>query len=65
MVTAVDIALDPVMVAARYWIWQVNGAFFGVPARNYFGWWLTTLIILRLYLYFSRVGLKQPLGCSR
>jgi len=40
-VTAVDLALDPVMVGAGAWVWHVNGAFFGIPVQNYLGWWLT------------------------
>jgi len=49
MVTAVDIALDPVMVEAGAWVWRVNGSFFGIPIRNYVGWWLTVLVILSMY----------------
>jgi len=49
-VTAVDLALDPVMVGAGAWVWHVNGAFFGIPVQNYLGWWLTVFVIVSIYL---------------
>jgi len=60
VVTAVDMALDPVMVEAGAWVWQVHGAFFGIPLQNYVGWWLTAFAILGLYQWSCAIRLPQP-----
>lgn len=49
VMTAWDVAMDPMMVLGGNWVWKVEGAFFGVPLQNYWGWWLTTFIALGLY----------------
>jgi uncharacterized membrane protein len=64
VVTGVDMAVDPVMVAAGGWIWQVRGVFFGVPAHNYFGWWLTAFAMIGSFLCSSESSLKKSFGCS-
>ena len=63
-VTAVDVALDPIMVEAGAWVWHVHGAFFGIPVRNYIGWWLTAFSVLYLYLCSCGIGSAQPSGRS-
>lgn len=50
VMTAWDLVMDPLMVAGGYWAWEVNGAYFGVPLQNYWGWWLTTFITFALFL---------------
>ena len=35
--TAWDVGMDPMMVAAGNWIWETEGAYFGVPLQNYWG----------------------------
>ena len=52
--TAWDVVMDPIMVAGNYWVWEVQGAFFGVPLQNYWGWWLTVFTTLVLYLLVTR-----------
>lgn len=52
--TAWDLAMDPMMVAAGHWVWEQPGAFFGVPLQNFWGWWLTTFTALGLYLVVRR-----------
>lgn len=72
VMTAADVLLDPLMIAAGGWVWTVNGTvlrgsdgvFSGVPAQNYWGWCLTTFTILALFLWFGKVGPKHPLGKS-
>jgi putative membrane protein len=44
-----DLALDPLMVAHGHWVWEKQGAYFGVPLQNYLGWCLTAFVILALY----------------
>ena len=64
VVTGVDMAMDPVMVAAGGWIWQIRGAFFGVPVQNYLGWWLTAFVILGSFLRCCGASLRRPFGYS-
>jgi uncharacterized membrane protein len=54
IMTAWDVVMDPIMVAANYWVWEVQGAFFGVPLQNYWGWWLTVFTTFVLYLVVTR-----------
>ncbi len=58
--TAWDLAMDPLMVAGKYWIWDVQGAYFGVPLQNYWGWWLTTFFTFALFLWLSRAEPAAP-----
>jgi putative membrane protein len=43
--TAWDVYLDPRMVAEGYWSWERGGAYEGVPASNFLGWWVTALAV--------------------
>ncbi|MDI6770052.1 MAG: carotenoid biosynthesis protein [Anaerolineales bacterium] len=54
IMTAWDIVMDPVMVAGGHWIWEVDGAFFGIPLQNFWGWWLTTFSAFALYFLLAR-----------
>jgi len=51
--TAWDLVMDPVMVAGGHWVWDTNGAYFGIPLQNYSGWWLTVFTTFALYLLIS------------
>lgn len=48
-ITAWDLAMDLMMVAAGHWVCEQPGAYFGVPIQNFWGWWLTTFTALALY----------------
>jgi uncharacterized membrane protein len=50
VMTAWDLVMDPLMVAGGRWVWDVKGAYFGIPLQNYWGWWLTTFITFTLFL---------------
>jgi len=63
-VTAVDVALDPVMVEAGAWVWQVRGIFFGIPVQNYLGWWLTAFAILGLCRRSCAIHRPRPPAAS-
>jgi uncharacterized membrane protein len=54
IMTAWDVVMDPTMVAGNFWVWEVQGAFFGVPLQNYWGWWLTVFTTFVLYLLVMR-----------
>lgn len=44
--TIVDLALEPVAWGVRgYWLWEDGGFYYGVPALNFFGWWVTAALI--------------------
>jgi len=59
VMTAWDLAMDPMMVAGGHWVWEVKGAYFGIPLQNFWGWWLTTFVTFWLYLWIARI---QPAG---
>jgi uncharacterized membrane protein len=54
VMTAWDVVMDPLMVLGGHWIWEIDGAFFGVPLQNYWGWWLTVFVTFALFLLFTR-----------
>ena len=49
IMTAWDLAMDPMMVAGEHWVWDVPGAYFGIPLQNYWGWWLTIFVTFILF----------------
>lgn len=51
VMTAWDVAMDPMMVANAHWVWEVDGAFFGVPLQNYWGWWLTIFLTFLIFIW--------------
>jgi uncharacterized membrane protein len=54
IMTAWDLAMDPMMVAGEHWIWEEPGAYFGIPLQNYWGWWLTIFVAFMLFLVLAR-----------
>jgi uncharacterized membrane protein len=59
VMTAWDVIMDPIMVAGGHWIWDTNGAYFGIPLQNFWGWWLTVFTSYALYLWLSGKA-KRP-----
>jgi uncharacterized membrane protein len=55
IMTAWDLAMDPMMVAGDHWIWEKPGAYFGIPLQNYWGWWLTIFVAFLLFLWLGRL----------
>ena len=60
VMTAWDLAMDPMMVAGGHWVWDKAGAYFGVPLQNFWGWWLT--IFVTFWLFLSLAGIKPRAG---
>jgi uncharacterized membrane protein len=57
IMTAWDVVMDPMMVRGGHWVWDVKGAYFGIPLQNYWGWWLTMFsVFLVNWLIASRNG---------
>ncbi len=50
VMTAWDVLMDPLMVRAGHWVWDVQGPYFGIPLQNFWGWWLTVAVTFALYL---------------
>ena len=64
--TAWDVIMDPIMVAGGNWVWDVKGAYFGIPLQNFWGWWLTVFSTFALYLWLSGKTTKHaPIGFDR
>ncbi len=49
-----DVALDPAMGAGfPVWDWKTEGFFYGMPALNWIGWFVTSLVIVWGYEYLG------------
>jgi len=59
VMTAWDLAMDPMMSAGEHWIWEVEGAYFGIPLQNYWGWWLTVFVTFILFLIIGKITPSQ------
>lgn len=62
--TAWDLVMDPIMVASEHWVWEAEGAYFGIPVQNYAGWLVTTFIIYLLYRLLTGRRVAHPWGNS-
>ena len=61
-VTAIDLFMDPLQVRLGSWVWVNGGSYFGVPARNFFGWFFVTVLttgLFRSFEYFYPRGLRE------
>ena len=51
-----DLALDPAMSwITKYWVWGTDGAYYGMPLLNLFGWYVTGLALMAA-LWALRAG---------
>ena len=61
LMVAWNACFDPIMSTLQgYWIWQVDGLYYGVPLSNFAGWFLTTYLFFQLFallLYFRETNL--------
>jgi putative membrane protein len=56
VMTAWDLAMDPMMVAGGHWVWEVEGAYFGIPLQNFWGWWVTTFVTFGLFTWLGNLA---------
>ncbi|MDK2464162.1 MAG: carotenoid biosynthesis protein [Candidatus Korarchaeota archaeon] len=49
MMVALDLAVDPVMVAQGAWSWEEGGPWFGIPLSNFLGWFTVSAVALCLF----------------
>jgi len=61
--TAWDVVMDPVMVYGGHWVWDVQGAYHGIPLQNFWGWWLTVFCSYALFMLLA--GRAGPPGLGR
>ncbi|MCS7273551.1 MAG: carotenoid biosynthesis protein [Fimbriimonadales bacterium] len=59
LLTLWDVAMDAAVSTSRvnpgtaafvYWLWDVDGAFYGMPLQNWLGWFATGLLLSWVYL---------------
>ena len=53
IITSWDLIVDPLMVHRGHWVWETPKGYFGIPAHNFAGWWLTCFVTLSMYLALS------------
>ncbi len=51
LLTAWDLVLDPSMAApslqyVHFWVWHETGPYYGMPLRNFLGWYVTGLLFI-------------------
>jgi uncharacterized membrane protein len=68
VMTQWDLVLEPPSATvSKAWVWHDGGAFFGVPASNFFGWLLTSWLFFQafaLYLRGRQDALARAAGLS-
>jgi uncharacterized membrane protein len=53
IMVAWDFSQDPVWSTVLHlWIWRQGGAYFGVPVRNFLGWYLTVYVFYQLFALY-------------
>jgi len=58
MVLVADMVLDPAAVALKFWVYQSQGIFYGVPLMNFLGWLLSGFMASLITMYFLKTELK-------
>ena len=61
IVSASDLAADPVSVEGGLWVWYDGGPFFGVPYSNYIGWIIVGTVILSIIGIVNRENCDESL----
>jgi putative membrane protein len=55
VMVACNLSYDPLISTVRRgWIWRDGGAYFGVPASNFVGWFVTSYIFFQLFAFYLR-----------
>jgi putative membrane protein len=55
VMTQWDLILEPSSATvSKAWVWHDGGAFFGVPASNFFGWLLTSWLFFQVFALYLR-----------
>ena len=51
-VTILDLVLDPIAVDEGRWKWDEPGRYYGIPLKNFIGWFFNSFVILTVYSFF-------------
>jgi uncharacterized membrane protein len=68
VMTAWDFSMDAVWADIDHaWVWRNGGSYYGVPTRNFFGWFLTVYIFYQLFAFYlrNRVIMRSPTSHRR
>ena len=64
----VDLVVDPALVHAGMWVWPGGGLYYGIPATNFLGWFITGSIYAGIFYAAARqelsVGLQVPIAVA-
>jgi len=61
IMVAWDFSMDPIWSTIEHaWIWMDGGAYFGVPASNFLGWYLTVYLMCQLFALHLRASATTP-----
>jgi len=53
IMTMWDLCMDPLCSTVdSLWVWRDPGVYFGVPLKNYFGWFFVVYIIFQLFAFY-------------
>lgn len=59
LVVAIDLVIDPAAVHAGFWVWNVPGIYYGIPAVNFLGWAITGAVYAGLFFLAVRDRFEQ------
>jgi uncharacterized membrane protein len=59
--TALDLIIDPVMVAIGAWSWPNGGSYYGIPLWNYEGWIEISAVTFVLYSIYLQIIKKSQI----
>jgi len=62
LMTAWDLLLDPQATQEGYWVWDTQGAYFGIPVQNFVGWLITTSTVYLAYRLAEARWPPKPCG---
>ena len=66
MMLAWDLSMEAVWSTLdRAWIWRDGGSFYGVPASNFLGWYLTAFLFYQAFALYCRGTPARPSLTSR
>ncbi len=60
MVLFADMVLDPAAVALKFWVYESQGFFYGVPLMNFLGWILTGFLSSLITMHFLKNNINDP-----
>ena len=52
-ITILDLVLDPIAVDEGRWFWDEPGKYYGVPLKNFIGWFFNTTLVLLVFSFLS------------